>query len=577
MATFDYDVVIIGSGFGGSVAAFRAAEKGYRVGVMEAGRRWKDEDIAKTNWDLKDYLWFPAAELYGIQRMEYLDDVLLLCGSGVGGGSHVYGNTLYVPPKKFFDAPGWAGITDWADELAPCYDQARRMLGVVRYPYMPTDVDRYMQQVATEMGRGETFNKTPVGVYFGRPGVEEDDPYFGGVGPRRTGCISCGNCQVGCGHNAKNKVTTNYLYLAEKLGAEIHELHEVYDLSPLDGDGFEVHARHPGWAQRAAHLHRHTYTAEQVIVAAHAYGSSKLLHHTQHEGRLRGLSSELGKRARTNSEQLLEITRPYGQWKRDPEKIHITPGSVAITCGVWPDPVTSIEPVYYGTGSSLFALLFTHHQHGEQKHPTLSWLKELVEHPAQVLGVADPRHWPERAAIMLCMQTTDTSIDLYWHDGLLRSRRGSGAPPSVHIPVVEEFADRLAKKMDSGEGALVTEVINRTATAHFTGGIPLGDSSMTGAVDPYQRVFGQPGLHVMDGSVMPANPGVNPSLTITALAERAMSLWPNKGDPDTRPPLGAGYIRLAPIMPHRPFVPAGAPGELRLDAKKSDIIPEYPY
>jgi cholesterol oxidase len=577
MASFDYDVVIIGSGFGGSVAALRAAEKGYRVAVMEAGRRWKDEDIPKTNWDLKDYLWFPAAEMYGIQRVEYLDDVLILCGAGVGGGSHVYGNTLYVPPKQFFDAPGWAGITDWADELAPCYDQARRMLGVVRYPYMPTDVDRTMQQVAIEMGRGETFNKAPVGVYFGRPGVEADDPYFGGVGPRRTGCIGCGNCQVGCGHNAKNKVTTNYLYLAEKLGVEVHELHEVYDLVPLDGGGFEVHARHPGWAQRAAHLHRHTYTAEQVIVAAHAYGSSKLLHHMQHNGRLTGLSSELGQRARTNSEQLLVISRPHEEWKRDPEKIHITPGSIAITCGVWPDTVTSVEPVYYGVGSSVLALLTTYHLHGEQKHPIASWLKELAEHPTQVLGFADLRHWSERTAIMLCMQTTDTSIELYWHDGLLRSRHGSGTPPSVHIPVVEEFADRLAKKMDSREGATLSEVINRTATAHFTGGIPIGDSSESGAVDSYQRLFGQPGLHVMDGSVMPANPGVNPSLTITALAERAMSLWPNKGDADTRPPLGTGYQRVAPVMPHRPVVPAGAPGELRLDAKKSDIIPDYPY
>jgi cholesterol oxidase len=575
--SFDYDVLVIGSGFGGSVAALRAAEKGYRVGVMESGRRWKDEDIPKTNWDLKDYMWFPAAELYGIQRIEYLDDVLVLCGAGVGGGSHVYGNTLYVPPRQFFAAPGWAGITDWADELAPCYDQARRMLGVVRYPYMPTDVDRYLQQIAVESGKGETFNKAPVGVYFGRPGVEAEDPYFGGVGPRRTGCISCGNCQVGCGHNAKNKVTTNYLYLAEKLGVQVHELHEVYDLAPLDEGGFEVHARHPGWAQRAARLDRYTYTAEQVVVAAHAYGSSKLLHHMQHKGRLNDLSSELGKRARTNSEQILEITRPYQEWKRDPEKIRITPGSIAITSAVWPDAVTSIEPVYYGVGSSVMALLFTYHQHGDQKHPFASWLKELIEHPSEVLSFDDVRHWSERTAIMLCMQTADTSIDLYWHDGLLRSRRGSGTPPSAHIPVVEEFADRLAKKMGSREGGLTFEVVNRTATAHFTGGIPIGDSSNSGAVDPYQRVFGQPGLHVMDGSVMPANPGVNPSLTITALTERAMSLWPNKGEPDSRPPLGAGYERLDPVMPHRPCVPAGAPGELRLDATKSDIIPEYPY
>jgi cholesterol oxidase len=577
MPGFDYDVLIIGSGFGGSVAALRAAEKGYRVAVMEAGRRWKDEDLPRNNWDLKDYVWFPAAEMYGIQRLEYLDDGLILCGAGVGGGSHVYGNTLYVPPKKFFDAPGWAGITDWADELAPCYDQARRMLGVVRYPYMPTDVDRHMQQVAIDMGRGETFNKTPVGVYFGRPGVEADDPYFGGVGPRRTGCISCGNCQVGCGHNAKNKVTTNYLYLAEKLGVAVHELHEVHDLVPLEGGGFEVHARHPGWAQRAVHAHRHTCTAAQVIVAAHAYGSSKLLHHMQHEGRLLGLSGELGKRARTNSEQILVVTRPHAEWTRDPERIHVAPGSVAITSGVWPDPVTSIEPVYYGIGSSLLALLMTYHQHGEQEHPIASWLSKLAHDPSEVLAFSDPRHWSQRSALMLCMQTTDTSIDLYWHNGLLRSRHGSGTPPSTHIPIVEDFVARLAKKMDGREGATVTEVINRTATAHFTGGIPIGDSSGSGAVDPYQRMFGAPGLHVMDGSVMPANPGVNPSLTITALTERAMALWPNKGEADPRPPLGAGYERIRPVAPRNPCVPAGAPGELRLDARKADIIPEYPY
>jgi cholesterol oxidase len=223
------------------------------------------------------------------------------------------------------------------------------------------------------------------------------------------------------------------------------------------------------------------------------------------------------------------------------------------------------------------ALLFSYHQHGKQNHPARSWVKELVEHPAQVLGIADPRHWSERAAIMLCMQTTDTSIELYWKDGFLRSRQGSGAPPSVHIPVAEDFADRLAKKMDSREGALLTEVINRTASAHFIGGIPIGASRETGAVDPYQRLYGQPGLHVIDGSVMPANPGVNPSLMITALAERAMSFWPNKGDADKRPPLGSDYEGIDPVMPHFPVVPVGAPGELRLDAKKSDIIPDFPY
>jgi cholesterol oxidase len=576
MASFDYDVLIIGSGFGGSVAALRAAEKGYRVGVMESGRRWPDEDIPKTQWDLPHFLWFPAAELYGIQRIEYLDDVLILSGAGVGGGSHIYANTLYVPPKQFFDAPEWADITDWADELAPHLDQAARMLGVVRYPYMPTDVDRILQQVATEMGRGETFNKAPVGVYFGSPGVEVDDPYFGGVGPRRTGCISCGNCNIGCGHNAKNKLTTNYLYLAEKLGVVVHELHEVYEVVPLGDGGFEVHTRHPGWGQRAARRFQRTYTAEQVIVAAHAYGSAKLLHHMQHKGRLTGLSSELGQRARTNSEQLLAVTRTHGEWERDREKTHITPGSVSITSGVWPDPQTSIEPTIWGVGSDLFAFLVTQHQHGDQKHPTASLLKQLIQHPGKVLSFDDARHWSERTVIMLCMQTSDTSIELYWDDGLLHSRHGS-TPPPVHIPVIEDFVDQVARKLDSREGALVFEAINRNASAHFVGGIPIGERSDVGAVDPYLRLFGQPGMHVMDGSVMPANPGVNPSLTITALAERAMSLWPNKGEADTRPPMGSGYERVDPVMPHRPVVPAGAPGELRLDAKASEVVPAYPY
>jgi cholesterol oxidase len=329
--------------------------------------------------------------------------------------------------------------------------------------------------------------------------------------------------------------------------------------------------------ERSAHLVRHHYTAEQVVVAAHAYGSSKLLHHMQHKGRLTGMSSQLGQRARTNSEQLLAITRTHAEWIRDPHRIQLTPGSVSITSAVWPDPVTSIEPVFWGLGSDLFALLVTEHQHGEQKHPTVNWLRDLAEDPGRVLGYDDARHWSERTVIMLCSQTTDASIELYWKDGLLHSRHGRGEAPQVHIPIVEDYVDRLTAKMGGHEGALIFEVINRGASAHFVGGIPIGETSDTGAVDPYLRVFGQAGLHVMDGSVMPANPGVNPSLTITALVERAMSLWPNKGEPDSRPPLGSGYEQVHAVPPHRPIVPAGAPGELRLDAKQSDVIPEYPY
>jgi cholesterol oxidase len=250
---------------------------------------------------------------------------------------------------------------------------------------------------------------------------------------------------------------------------------------------------------------------------------------------------------------------------------------VSITSGVWPDAQTSIEPVYYGVGSDVMAFMLTYHQQGAQKHPVEGWLKELVEHPSKVLGRVDARHWSERQVVLLCMQTSDTSIDLYWKDDMLRSRHGSGTPPSTHIPVVEEFADRVARKMHGDQAALWFEVLNRTASAHFIGGMSIAENPDHGVVDPYQRAFGYPGLHVIDGSVMPANPGVNPSLMITALAERAMSFWPNKGEADLRPSLGSGYNRLKPVTPHKPLVPTGAPAELRLNAKKEDVIPLYPY
>jgi len=298
----------------------------------------------------------------------------------------------------------------------------------------------------------------------------------------------------------------------------------------------------------------------------------------RHTDKLTGLSDQLGKLARTNSEALLMVERPYSDWKKDPDRFVITPGSVSITAGVWPDENTSIEPVSYGVGSDFFALATTYHASGPQKHPTETWLKELMEHPLETLGLTfDTRHWSERTIILLCMQTTDTSIDLYWKDDMLRSRPGPGDAPPRHIPVADEFDDRLARKMSGREAALDFEVINRTASAHFIGGMPIAEKVEQGVVDPYQRVFGHPGLHVIDGSVMPANPGVNPSLTITALAERAMAFWPNKGDNDPRPSLGSGYKRLDPVMPRTPTVPAHAPAALSFAKPQRQVIPEYPF
>ncbi|MHC5541539.1 GMC oxidoreductase, partial [Singulisphaera rosea] len=501
---FDYDVLIIGSGFGGSVGAMRLTEKGYRVAVLEAGRRWPDEALPKTSWDVGKFLWAPELGMYGIQRLEFLNDVTIMCGAGVGGGSNVYANTLYIPPSPFFEAKEWSGITDWEDELAPYYDQAVRMLGVVRVPYMDTDADRFLREVANEMGRGETYNKAPVGVYFGTPGVEADDPYFGGEGPRRTGCISCGECMIGCRHGAKNKLSKNYLYLAEKYGAVVRDLQQVTDVRPLDHGGYEVVARHPGLEGRFGSPTR--YTAEQVIFSAHAYGTAKLLHRMRHEGNLGHLSDRLGKLARTNSEALLGSVIPYGAWKKHPDRFIASPGSVAITSGIWPDDTTSIEPVYYGVGSNVMAFLSTYHTQGTEEHRSLAWLAELMRHPVKVLGLDDPRHWSERSVILLCMQTRDESIELYWGNGALHSRLDEETPPPAYIPSANEVLRRLADKMGGREGGSWFEVVNRNATAHFIGGIGIGETADRGVVDPYQRLFGHPGLHVVDGSVMPANP-----------------------------------------------------------------------
>lgn len=572
MSGFDYDVIIVGSGFGGSVAAMRATEKGYRVGVMEAGRRFLESDIPKSSWDVKKFVWQPELELFGMQRVEFLDDVLVLSGAGVGGGSQTYANTLYVPPVEVWDNPLASDITDWASELSPHYDQAQRMLGVVRGPYMDSDSDRMIREVAIEMGREQMFSRPPMGIYFGTPGVEVDDPYFGGVGPRRTGCINCGNCMIGCGHGAKNKVTENYLFLAEKYGADVHEFHEVRKVEPLPDGGYQVSTYHPG-LRRLFGRDRH-YTAEQVIVSAHAYGTGKLLAHMKHEGVLPHLSDRLGRYARTNSESLLSIYRTVKEYEEHPERFHITPSAASVTGCISPDDNSLLGPVKYGVGSDIMALLYTYHDQSGDPHHFRQWLKHLVEHPRETFQADATSHWAQRNVNLLCMEDLDNHIDLYWHDGMLRSKHDPGQEMPAVQPIVNETANRIAEKMGGRVAGEVFEVGGRSASAHFMGGVLPGDNAERGVTDPYSRLFGHPGLHVMDGSNIPVNLGRNPSLTIAAMAERAMSFWPNKGDVDTRPPLGSGYERIAGVMPHRPFVPAGAPGELRWDvANAADPAP----
>ena len=573
MAAFDYDVIVIGSGFGGAVAAMRAAEKGYSVAVLEAGRRWPDAELPKTDWRLDKFMWEPEVEMFGIQRMRYLTDVIVLGGAGVGGGSLVYGNTLYYPHDKFFAASTWSHITDWKAETAPYYELTQRMFGVGPSPYMDTDGDRAVRAVSKEMKR--PFVRAPLGIYFGRPGVEVDDPYFGGVGPRRTGCISCGNCMIGCAYGAKNKLSANYLHLAEHAGAVVHDMREVHELKPIDGGGWSVTARKPGTIGLVEH--RHHYTAQQVIVSAHAYGTAHLMLQMQHEGHLANLSTEAGKRARTNSEALISVARDEATYKADPDQFHFAPGGSAVTAVIQADEESTMGPVYYGPGSNSMAMLYTT-MTGAAEHPFKAWAKELVRHPGKTITVDDPRNWTERGFNMLCMRDHDDWLDLHWKDGMLHSKPGAaGAPPPL-LEVANDVARRVADNVDGHPAQTWFAVADRATSSHFIGGMTMGDNDEQGAIDPYQRVFNYPGLHIMDGSVIAANPGVNPSLSISALAERAMSFWPNKGENDPRPPLGSGYERIAPVMPHRPIVPVGAPGEYRLDATEvSDLteVTEY--
>ncbi|GAA3800397.1 FAD-dependent oxidoreductase [Amycolatopsis tucumanensis] len=554
----DYDVVVIGSGFGGSVSALRLTEKGYRVGVLEAGRRFADDEFAKTSWRLRKYLWAPLLGCFGIQRLTLLRDTFILSGTGVGGGSLVYANTLYEPPARFYADRQWAHITDWRDELAPYYDQAKRMLGVTPYPGT-TRADRVLREVAEDMGIAHTFRPTPVGVLFAtgdqKPGQEVPDPFFGGAGPARRTCLNCGSCMTGCRHGAKNTLVKNYLHLAERAGAVVHPLTTVVDVRPRPG-GYEVTTVRTG-----SRRHRRTFTCEQVVFAASALGTQRLLHRLRDRGSLPKISKRLGYLSRTNSEAILAV--------RSRDKNADYTDGVAITSSMHPDEVTHVEPVRYGKGSNLMSLLATVLVDGKDGHRRwVLGLRELARHWRELPRIQNPRKWSEQMVGLLVMQSLDNSVTTYTRRGLfgrrMTTRQGDGAPNPTWIPHGHEVARRVAEKIDGVPQGAWTDMANIPLTGHFIGGCAIGDSPETGVVDPYQRLYNYPGLHVVDGSAISANLGVNPSLTITAQAERALALWPNKGEADQRPPLGAPYARLAPVAPKNPVVPEAAPGALRL-------------
>ncbi|MGW9155993.1 GMC oxidoreductase [Microbacterium sp. NPDC055665] len=543
MTEFDEDVVIVGSGFGGSVAALRLAEKGYRVRVYEAGRRFEDDDFAKSNWNVRRYLWAPALGCHGVQRIHRLPHVMILAGAGVGGGSLNYANTLYQPGAAFFEDPQWRGIAEWESELAPHYATAKRMLGVVEHYPHTGPVERIMAGAADDLGVGSTFRRAPVGVWFGRPGERTPDPFFGGEGPDRTGCTLCGNCMVGCRVGAKNTLMKNYLALAERRGVAIEPLRTVSEVRELAGGGFAVTTQRSGaWFRHA----RRTVTAEQVVLAAGTWGTQQLLHRMKESGALPQVSASVGRLTRTNSEALDGAVATSV-----PESLQLASG-VAITTSFHIDDRTHVENVRYGPGSNLMGALATVLVPGDRPLGVRlrSLVAQVLRSPSRQFRLGSLRRWSERGIIALVMQTADNSLTLSLSRRfgrlVMTSAQGHGEPNPSYLPQAHTAAAAIAARVEAEGGVPAAargswpEVFGIPLTAHFLGGAVISASRADGVIDAYHRVWGHPGLHVVDGAAVPANPGVNPSLTITALAERALSYWPRRGDDDSRPAQSAG-------------------------------------
>ena len=521
-----YDWIVIGSGFGGSVAALRLAEKGYRVAVLERGRRYRDEDFAASTWDLKRFLWAPAFGLRGIFRMSVFKDIFIASGSGVGGGSLVFANTLYRAKPGFFTHAQWPATADWSQALAPHYATAERMLGMQPVPH-DSDGQRLLLEMGRHFGVEHTFTRTSCAVYFGTPGVTVPDPYFGGLGPDRTGCLKCGACMVGCRTGAKNTLVKNYLWLAERLGVEVIPEREVIDVRPfadVDGaDGYVVGTERPGaWLRRR----RRAFRAGGVVVAAGALGTNALLARCKLAGSLPALSDRLGHLVRTNSESLLAVTFPDDRLKPW--------NDVAISASIHPDEDTHIEFVTYGErGDFLSSLTTVLTGDGTRLTRPLKLVGAIARHPVHFLKSLWPIGWSRRTLILLVMQSLDNALRFrarrrWFGRGVsLSTEQDVGRPNPTYIEAGNRAARWLAQRTGGIPQSMVVEALaNIPATAHILGGAVIGRDAASGVVDDRCRVFGYRNLMVCDGSVVPANPGVNPSLTITAIAEHAMSHVP---------------------------------------------------
>jgi len=517
-----YDYIIIGSGFGGSVSALRLAEKGYSVLVIEQGKRFRTEDFPKTNWNLRKFFWAPKLALYGFQAMTLLKDVFIFHGTGVGGGSLVYANNLLTPTDVVFNDPHW-GSKGWKEKLTPYYKLAQKMLGATPSKVI-TKADKILKECASEIGKEDTFHVNDVGVYFGEENVTVSDPYFDGKGPDRTGCTLCGGCLVGCRHGAKNTLDKNYLYLAEQLGVTIIPETKVVDVTPISNNKYQISTKKvTGLFGKKRVLY-----SKGVIFSGGVMGTVKLLHRCKAIGSLPKISDQLGNVVRTNSETLVGVKANDGE---DYSK------GIAITSGVYPDEHTHIETLRYGKGQDAMSGLATILTDGREGLPRqLSFLFTILKHPIQFIKSLWPFRWAEKTTILLVMQTISNYMRFeykrrWWRFGKksINSNWQTDEKVPSYIPIANDIARRFAKRVNGAAFSVLPEVLfDTSSTAHILGGCIMSDSPDNGVIDFNGKIHGYNNLYVVDGSIVPANLGVNPSLTITALAEYIMEQVPQR-------------------------------------------------